>query len=198
MFLVLVPLAATGDGGHGHDHGTEVDVASSITGGDVSLSTGSTNVSSSDKAYAFAHGMGDVDINQCMGSEQWSTILVGKQKLVANLWCMAESYDARGLHHMAALMRCDIDVIAKHFEDSADCIAANTMVPAPVAAMASADDEDEEIHQELSRSYEYMQAQLSDLQSLVERAQRPVVRREVVEKGGLTEQQRAQLREVVK
>lgn len=202
MFLVfLAALPAFADNGHGHDHGgADVDVNSSIAGGDVSLAGGdvSTSVAHDSKAYAFSHGMGDVDINQCMGSEQWSTILVSKQKLVVNLWCMAESYDARGLYQMAAFMRCDIDMVRSHFETDQECWQANTISPQPVAQPTSVSDDDEEVHVSLERSYMAMQSQLSELQAIVERQQRPVVRREVIEKGGLTEKQRAALMEVVK
>ena len=197
IFLVLLSLPATGD--NRHDDG-DVDVSNTITGGDVSLSGGdvSTNIATDNKTFAFAHGMGDVDINQCMGSTQWSTILVSKQKLLPNLWCMGESYDARGLHHMAALVRCDIDMIRKHFDSDETCVQANTITPQLTAMPTVVVDDDEETHRELEQSYTVMQSQIADLQALVERSQRPVVRREVVEKGGLTDEQRAKLREVVK
>lgn len=206
VILVVTPVVYA-DNGHGHDHGSGdvdvgVDVASSITGGDVSLSGGDTSFSSKDRAYAFSHGMGDVDINQCMGSTQWSTILVSSQKLAPNLWCMGESYDARGLYKMAARMRCKIDIIREDFETVEDCIDENTITPQPVAQPASIPEEDEEVHEELERSYAMLQSQISDLQALVEKSQnqKPVVRREVIQEQRplLTAEQRSALMEVKK
>ena len=206
FIVILISPVVYADNGHGHDHGaTDVNVdvvGGSLTTGDTTLSGGDVSIGGGGDTFAFAHGMGDVDINQCMGSEQWSTILVGKQKLVANLWCMAESYDARGLHRMAALMRCDIDVIGKHFESNEECLAANTvnLAPVPAAAPATSHDDDEEIHRELERNYAAVQMQLNDLQTLMERneSRAPVVRREVIEKSGLTAEQKQALREIVK
>ena len=95
------------------------------TSGDVQVGTGDS------QALAFAHALGDVDIAQCLASTQWGTILFSKQKVVLNQWCAAEIYDAKGMHEMAALLRCDIEEIAKHFETPGRCIEANTWTPPP-------------------------------------------------------------------
>ena len=84
------------------------------------------------KAFGFGRSSFDVDINDCMGSVAWDTILVGKQRLVLNKWCAAEVYDAKGLHHMAAVMRCDVPEISKHFPDAQHCIVANKWSPPPI------------------------------------------------------------------
>jgi hypothetical protein len=120
MFVAAIKTVWADDG-HGHHHddgGGDIDVTNEILGGDTSIS---------DKSLALGFGRSsfDVDINDCMGSEAWDTILMGKQKLVLNLWCAAEVYDAKGLRHMAAVIRCDIPEIARHFDDSAKCIVAN-------------------------------------------------------------------------
>lgn len=114
----------------------------------------------SSDAFAFAHSLGDVDINQCMGSTQWGTIIVSKQKLVLNLWCAAEVYDAKGLRHMAAVLRCDIPEIAQHFDDPAKCIVANKISAPrespPIAQMILEEEHEEDI--------DMVQAQLSQVQ----------------------------------
>jgi hypothetical protein len=45
-----------------------------------------------------------------------------------NPFCVADSYDQKGLHIMAAVVRCDIGFIRQHFDTDAACIEANTMV----------------------------------------------------------------------
>ena len=132
----------------------------------------------------------DVDINQCMGSVAWDTILVGKQKLVLNKWCAAEVYDAKGMHHMAAVMRCDIPEVIKHFSMYPDCIEANTTsIPEPVVIIEEPDEWHEEQLQ-IQQSYE------ERIKALEGRLNRPrVVRETVVEqKSLLTPEQAKSLR----
>lgn len=145
------------DDGHGHDHGGE-DI---LTGGD-NTATNSASIAGS-RSYGFGYGMGDVDLNQCMGSTQWGTILGGKQKLILNKWCAAESYDARGLHVMASLLRCDIEDIRKHFATDQGCIDANTMKSIDKDLSISINQEEiDDIHEEdISALY----ARLSDLEA---------------------------------
>lgn len=119
---------------------TEVTTGDNIGG--TQTAENLTNIGGNE-AYGFSHSLGDVDINQCLGSSAWGTILFSRQKLEPNLWCMAESYDARGLHKMAARMRCKIPVIAEDFTDPAQCIAENTItVEAPPPQPASIDDDE--------------------------------------------------------
>lgn len=156
IIILLWPTIVLADNGHGHDHGGDVDVANSITGGDVSLSGGDVAVSNSSESYGFAYGLGDVDINQCLASTQWGTILVSRQKVVLNKWCAAESYDARGLHFMAALLRCDIDEVIEHFESKDECVKANTYrppepEPAPAIIIPAVPVEVEEEHDNLEQ-----------------------------------------------
>lgn len=113
------PLFASGD-----DIVQSNDMNNQTTG-DVGLVTGDS------RAFAFAHGLGDVDINQCLGSTQWGTILVSKQKLVLNKWCAAEVYDAKGMYSMAGRLRCQIPAIADLFTDPQQCVLENTWTPPP-------------------------------------------------------------------
>jgi hypothetical protein len=154
MILVIAALifvsairTAWGDDdckGHSCNGGGDIEVVNEILGGDVSLE---------DKSLALGFGRSsfDVDINQCMGSTSWDTILVGKQKLVLNKWCAAEVYDAKGLRHMAAVIRCDIPEIIKHFSDAEHCIVANKMAAPktekPVAQLILEEEHEEDIEQ---------------------------------------------------
>lgn len=131
----LLPLAAFADDCRGNQpcgtSNTDVTTNVGIETGPTTVNAGDVAVNSDSKSFAFAHGLGDVDINQCLASTQWGTILVSKQKIVLNKWCAAESYDARGLHTMAALIRCDIKEIGKHFNNEEECVQANTYSPPP-------------------------------------------------------------------
>lgn len=46
-----------------------------------------------------------------------------------DFWCAAEAYDAKGLHQLAATMRCEIWQIRKHFGTRDQCVVANTYEP---------------------------------------------------------------------
>ncbi len=162
--------------------------------------TGNVNTGGNN-AYGFGRSSFDVDLNQCMGSTSWDTILVGRQKLVLNKWCAAESFDARGLHLMAAIMRCDIPEIAKHFTDG--CIEANTMRPVhpEPPPMADVDDgEDERIDSLYARLSDLEAQRQSDADKVQKAAQRPpeIIQRTVIEQTPfLTAEKRAKLQAVL-
>ncbi len=96
-----------------------------LSGGD-NTANNSASVGGSD-TMALSHSLGDVDINDCLASTQWGTIIVSRQRVVLNKWCAAEVYDYKGLHHMAALLRCDIPEISEHFQTKPECVTANTV-----------------------------------------------------------------------
>jgi hypothetical protein len=52
----------------------------------------------------------DVDINQCMGSTSWDTIVGGKQKLVLNWVCLAEFYIKTNQPELAAVAICNTEM----------------------------------------------------------------------------------------
>lgn len=116
-------VAASGDCRNGSCNSPIQD--SRLFGGDNTAENSSLIEGS--RAYAFSHSLGDVDINDCLASTQWGTILVSRQRVVLNKWCAAEVYDYKGLHHMAALLRCDIPEISEHFQTESECIEANTV-----------------------------------------------------------------------
>lgn len=144
--------------------GSQTVNAGDMVGGDTSVSTGGN------KAFAFAHGLGDVDINDCLASTQWGTIIVSAQKVVLNKWCAGEVYDAKGLYKMGGIMRCDIQEIRRHFETDLECVEANTMrvvtVQAPIEHTQERHEEDAERHDyeisQLSAQYEALQQALSE------------------------------------
>jgi hypothetical protein len=201
LLLLVVPVYADDDcrgnscnGGGDVNVDTQVDVANEILGGDVSMSDDTLSL-------GFGRSSFDVDLNQCMGSTAWDTVLGGKQKLVLNKWCAAESYDARGLHHMAALIRCDIPEISKHFELSTECVAANTVArPTPPLHPVEEirNEEEERFRDEQRMMVAELQMQLEEVQRLQQRAPRPTTTTKVVKEPLLTDAQRTALEELKK
>jgi hypothetical protein len=84
------------------------------------------------KSLALGHGLGDVDIAQCLGSTQWDTILGGKQKLVLNNVCMAEFYLNQGKYALAAMALCNQPEILKEFSTEEECEGAHDFTPPPM------------------------------------------------------------------
>lgn len=101
------------------------DVAVSLESGDVNASP---SYNSKSLGIGLSNGLGDVDINDCLASTQFGTPLFSKQGVILNKWCAAEVYDAKGLYKMAAVMRCDIQDVRKHFASKEECQEANTVV----------------------------------------------------------------------
>lgn len=179
--------------------GNDVDVRQS---NDMNNQTGG-DISHESKALGFSHSLGDVDINQCLGSTQWGSIIVSKQKLVLNKWCAAEVYDAKGLHHMAAVMRCDIPEVAKHFPDGEHCVVANKWVPKVVVQDTlvvddSHDEDEEEWHEEQIQLQQDYDERLAQLEERLSRPAPKVIERTVVEqKPWMTDEKRAALQKVL-
>jgi hypothetical protein len=134
--FTLMVNTAWGDEGHGHDHhddggdvtigGTEISTGDMI-GGDTSVLTGNN------KALTIvAPGLADVDIAQCLGSEAWTLLVGGKQKLVLNQVCMAEFYLKQGRYDLAAQSLCNQEEILREYGTEADCEAAHDFTPAVV------------------------------------------------------------------
>ena len=121
LLFLSAPLWASGD--------DLTNVSKNELTGDDQVIEGSDITTDGSLALAFAHALGDVDINDCMGSKAWGSILISHQYLVSNLWCMAEVYDAKRLYKMAAIMRCDIPDVRGHFTTDEACVLANTVTP---------------------------------------------------------------------
>ena len=137
LLIVLIsgPVFASGDKiTQSNDMNNQT--SGDVTTGDVSTGdlTGGSQ-SNSSKSIALVNSLGDVDINDCLGSTQWATPVFSKQKLNLNKWCAAEVYDSKGMHSMAGRIRCEIPEIEALFDDHQQCVLENTvLVPAPIPA----------------------------------------------------------------
>lgn len=201
-WLLLFPSIALG-GGLDQNQEVNQSVKTDVAGSQFS----SENLveGSSTRAYAFSYGLGDVDINDCLASVQFGTILFSNQRVKLNKWCAAEIYDAKGLYEMAARMRCDIKEVVKHFQTNQDCVDANTVTPMifdseppPAPVERETCDKECEDGRELVSTLESRVDALeskreSDLQRIESRSR-------VVEEvnGGITDEQRAALEQVFK
>jgi len=170
--------------------GDDVELNSELVGGDVSVGGDSS------KAIGFGRSSFDVDINQCLASTSWDTIIVGKQKLVLNWVCMAEFYLKNGKPELAAMAVCNTEVLDE-FSSEAECEAAHDFFEEVVETSAVMGDsyweeEDEEYREERMQNYDERIAQLE------QRASQPQVTREVTKERYLSSKQRAALEEVLK
>ena len=110
LFLFLLcPLVALGSGDD-IEQETIVDVVT----GDVSVVGGKSS------GLGFGRSSFDVDINQCMGSTAWDTIIGGRQKLVINWVCLAEFYLKTGQPKLAAVAICNTEMVSE-FDSEAAC-----------------------------------------------------------------------------
>jgi hypothetical protein len=169
LVFLLAPAALASDDERGPNVDQTVDV-STVVNANASMSGGDSintmNNSTSSRAYGF--GLGDVDIAQCYRSYQ---LLIWQDSKI-NPFCVADIYDRKGLHMMAAVIRCDIGFIRKHFDTDSGCLAANTMraavMPSPdlgaVYEQAAKDvkqthdDDDDERRQQIEEAQNYMRS----------------------------------------
>ena len=192
IWLALLLIAAfvndtLADEGHGHNHGggdvdidvggTDVSVGGTdIAIGDTNLTGGDTTVSTGgNKTFAFAYGMGDVDINEgqnCMGSEQWGTVIVGRQTMELNPWCASLFYELNGKHEFAAKMRCDIKEVRKKYATDEECWIDQDLTPPEAAPTVL--EEHHEIEAQHDEDLSLVRSQLSEVQmQLAELEERP-------------------------
>lgn len=120
--LLPVPAFAGGD---------EITQDTNVDNVATSQAFASANTVEGDDNFALgiSHGLGDVDINDCLASTAKANILWSHQGTKLNKWCAAERYDAMRLHDMAARLRCQIPAIRSEFRAKEACIKANTYVP---------------------------------------------------------------------
>lgn len=138
----------------------DTEVNNNVTTGDTTMNAGDVNFDS--KAYALSNTLGDVDINDCMASTQFGTVIISAQKVKLNKWCAAEVYDAKGLKELAARLRCEIKEIKALFPDNESCVSANIVpepVPIPAAVVEDDHDEDERVHESLEARIAKIEAQ---------------------------------------
>ena len=110
VLLLLVPaIGLADDDCKGHScTGAEVDIVSTLSGGD-SNSSSSVSVGGS-RGYAFGGASFDVDIAQCLASRS-DQILFGlwaKQRIQQNLHCMGLAYLAAGMYDAGKHILCDL------------------------------------------------------------------------------------------
>lgn len=94
---------------------------------------GDTN-KSDNLALGLSHGLGGAEIADCLATTANANILFSRQGTKLNKWCAAEAYDAKGLHKMAAQLRCQIPAIKEIFTgvegfSLSACVEANTVQP---------------------------------------------------------------------
>lgn len=132
-----------------------------IQSNDQNLQTTGDVNTGGNETFGFAHSLGDVDLNQCMGSTQWGTILVSKQKLVLNKWCAADSLDSKGMYKAAAMLRCSIKEVSKVLGST--CIDALTVHADEVTSVPMTDEGDSDDDE--NERYELLYARLIDLEA---------------------------------
>ena len=128
LSIILLPAVTLADDCRGNCPGGSTDTAVEVMT-DVDSSVNNVISGDSSKAFAFGHGLGDVDIAQCLGSTQWDTTLGGKQKLVLNNVCMAEFYLSQGKWKLAAMALCNQPEILSEFTTEEECEKAHNFTP---------------------------------------------------------------------
>jgi len=135
IFLFSVSVLASDEDERESDSDFLVDtnvLTDVITDVDTSVITGdATTTVEGNSTRAYGISLGGVEINQCYRSYQ---VLLWQDSKV-NPLCLADSYDQKGLHLMAAIIRCDVRLISKHFRSDDECIDANTMQVREVPAL---------------------------------------------------------------
>lgn len=195
LVMLCAPVWATGK-----DNDNSVNVDNEVTVGGSTVSVEAPNVSTGgvstggNKSIALGNVLGDVDIAQCLGSTQWSTPVYGKQKLSLNWVCVAEFYIRFQQPELAAMALCNTEIV-KEFGSEQECEEAHHFLVQTVEPALPDDDEDDVRYQQTLMMQQELEYKVAELEALMQRSQRPV--RQVVQKG-LTPEQKALLREVVK
>lgn len=187
VFLVAGFRAALADP-HPHDGGggdgtiidiggTDIDIGGTIV--DAGLDQ---NLQFDSKGYALAPpGLPGVMIARCLGSEAWTLLIGGKQKLVLNQVCMAEFYLKRGRFDLAAQALCNQPEILMEYSSEAACEIDHDFTPIipegddDVSGRSDAFEEHYELAQQQEQEIEYLQQEnasivgrLDDLTALFE------------------------------
>ncbi len=190
--LMVLTTRAEADDGHGHDHHddggstvtTSTDIINDLAGGDI-IGGDTSVITGNNKALTVvAPGLGDVDIAQCLGSEAWTLLVGGKQKLVLNQVCMAEFYLKQGRYDLAAQSLCNQPEIVREYDTEAACELAHDFTP-PITSEPASNRSLEEQHSletHHDEDLDMVQAQLSEVQmQLAELEERPAPRPRVAQ-----------------
>ena len=190
IFLIISNVEAQHEcqGGHNcNDDGT-------VNGGDIS--TGGN------KSLLIAPpGLGDVAIARCLGSEAWTLLIGGKQKLVLNQVCMSEFYLNVGRFDLAAQALCNQPEILAEYNTETACELDHDFTPAIVEDIDLPErnvqfEEHYELAQQQEHEIEYLKEEQASLVGridyLTERIERVPTVRPQIDKGA---ERRAKSRE---
>lgn len=155
LFLSL-PLVVLGDTRTPKNIAINENVQEVVTG-DIAITGGKS------RALGLGRSSFDVDINQCMGSTAWDTIIGGKQKLVINWVCLAEFYLKTGQPELAATAICNTEMLDE-FSSEAECEAAHDFFieVAEAIEIAVVDDQHREEEEEWHQEQQQMQQDYDD------------------------------------
>lgn len=192
LFAVFLAIAFA-NAAWASDRITQSNDMNNQTGGDISHES---------KALGLGRSSFDVDINQCMGSTAWDTIVGGKQKLVLNWVCLAEFYIKTGQPDLAAVALCNTEMLDE-FESEAECELAHDFLVEVAAAVAVEPmvndhfDEEEEWHEEQMQMQQGYDDRLARLE---QRVSRPAPKPQIIEQTVpfLSDAKKAALREITK
>jgi len=84
------------------------------------------------KAYALGMGAVEVAIAECVASESWAFLILQRQVIVENNWCIGANLYRMGLTNAAARIWCDTTRLGSLYPDG-DCVA-NLDPPAPAVS----------------------------------------------------------------
>lgn len=168
LLILFFPLVAFASG-------TDIEQEVELVTGDIAINGGTS------RALGLGRSSFDVDINQCMGSTAWDTIIGGKQKLVLNWVCLAEFYLKTGQPELAAVAICNTEML-KEFDDEAACEAAHDFfvdVSESLAMEVSHREEEEDYHQQQQQMQSDYDDRIDYLEQQIE--QRPTNTRTIIE-----------------
>jgi hypothetical protein len=186
--LILLAFTTSAHAGDDDRHGgTPIDLTNTNTNTADATNELLNNIGgNSTRSLALAGGnLGDVDIDAgaCLGSEQYSIfVLFARQSLKRDLLCIADTYDRRGAHDLAAQLRCRVPEIAAldYKALGTTCFAANKFhveppatTPPPLATSSPEPDpddiEDDDEHHGDDELIHQTAQQLADLKVGLER-----------------------------
>jgi hypothetical protein len=190
IILAVIAVIATGARASGDCNGNQ----NCSSNQDVTLSQGDLVGGKTSPVTVIAPGLGDVDIAQCLGSEQFSLLVGAKQNLVLNHVCMAEFYLKIGRYDLAAQSLCNQREILKEYDNEAACEAQHDFTPVSVSESAAfiAHEQIEGRHSEEIVQVQLAQAQIVEqLNEMQRRINEPRPRVAQAVKPAFTEEQKA-------
>ena len=159
LFLVMYGIETSRASGNCNGPGDDscyneiVDVSvGDVIGGDTSVITGNN------KSYVVVPpGLPNVAIARCLGSEAWTLLIGGKQKLVLNQICMADFYLKVGRFDLASQALCNQPEILMEYKTEKSCEDDHDFTPATSEGGFDLDDRSAQFeeHYELAQQQEH-------------------------------------------